>query len=103
MSSDTAVSYVFSARYVLEDGGMKQTDQQQLDFKRKVDPLGLFNPGKMRAFEEGRANFDGTAGFDRIRVGEFAMLKSMRGFVTSAWMPSRTLINDPYLPSTPDL
>lgn len=57
---------------------MKQTDQQQLDFKRKVDPLGLMNPGKMRAFEEGRANYDGTAGFDRIRVGECAVFTSRR-------------------------
>lgn len=31
--------------YVLEDGGMKQTDEQQLAFKRLVDPTGLMNPG----------------------------------------------------------
>jgi FAD/FMN-containing dehydrogenase len=38
--------------YVLEDGGMKQTDPEQLAFKRRADPLGLLNPGKMRGWEE---------------------------------------------------
>ena len=38
--------------YVLEDGGMKQIDEAQLAFKRMADPLGLLNPGKMRAWEE---------------------------------------------------
>ena len=38
--------------HILEDGGMKQTDWAQLGFKRRVDPLGLLNPGKMRAWEE---------------------------------------------------
>ena len=38
--------------HVLEDGGMKETDWAQLGFKRRVDPLGLLNPGKMRAWEE---------------------------------------------------
>ena len=55
-------------RYVLEDGGMKQTDEQQLEFKRQVDPDGLMNPGKMRAFEEGRANYDGSAGYGLILI-----------------------------------
>ena len=41
-----------SHRHVLEDGGMKQTDWAQLGFKRRVDPGGLLNPGKMRAWEE---------------------------------------------------
>jgi len=36
--------------YVLEDGGMKQTDPEQLAFKRVADPFGLLNPGKMRGF-----------------------------------------------------
>ncbi len=36
--------------YVLEDGGMKQTDPAQLDFKRHADPRGLLNPGKMRGW-----------------------------------------------------
>jgi FAD/FMN-containing dehydrogenase len=38
--------------WVLEDGGMKQVDEAQLDFKRLTDPQGLMNPGKMRAWDE---------------------------------------------------
>jgi FAD/FMN-containing dehydrogenase len=38
-------------RYTLEEGGMKQTDEVQLAFKRAVDPQGLLNPGKMIAWE----------------------------------------------------
>ena len=38
-------------RYTLEEGGMKQTDEVQLAFKREVDPHGLLNPGKMIAWE----------------------------------------------------
>jgi FAD/FMN-containing dehydrogenase len=37
--------------YVLEDGGRKVIDPVQLAFKREVDPYGLLNPGKMRAWE----------------------------------------------------
>jgi FAD/FMN-containing dehydrogenase len=37
--------------YVLEDGGMKQTDPAQFAFKRDADPLGLLNPGKMRGWD----------------------------------------------------
>jgi FAD/FMN-containing dehydrogenase len=37
--------------YVLEDGGMKQTDPAQLAFKRQADPRGLLNPGKMRGWD----------------------------------------------------
>jgi FAD/FMN-containing dehydrogenase len=33
--------------YVIEAGGMKVTDEAQLAFKRRADPLGLLNPGKM--------------------------------------------------------
>lgn len=36
--------------YILEDGGMKTVNQEQLDFKRLVDPYGLMNVGKMRSF-----------------------------------------------------
>ncbi|MGL4323846.1 MAG: FAD-binding oxidoreductase, partial [Beijerinckiaceae bacterium] len=39
-------------RYTLEEGGMKQTDAVQLDFKREADPQGLLNPGKMIAWED---------------------------------------------------
>lgn len=38
--------------YLLEDGGMKQVDHAQVDFKAKVDPYGLLNPGKMRGWLE---------------------------------------------------
>jgi FAD/FMN-containing dehydrogenase len=38
--------------YLLEDGGMKQVDLAQLHFKEQVDPHGLLNPGKMRAWNE---------------------------------------------------
>jgi FAD/FMN-containing dehydrogenase len=38
--------------WVLEDGGMKQVDEAQLEFKRLADPLGLMNPGKVRAWDE---------------------------------------------------
>jgi FAD/FMN-containing dehydrogenase len=43
-------------RYTLEEGGMKQTDSVQLEFKRQADPSGLLNPGKMIAWED--PNFD---------------------------------------------
>ena len=38
--------------WVLEDGGMKQVDTVQLEFKKQADPLGLMNPGKVRAWDE---------------------------------------------------
>lgn len=38
-------------RYTLEEGGMKQTDEVQLAFKRQADPKGLLNPGKMIGWE----------------------------------------------------
>ena len=38
--------------YILEDGGRKTIDRQQLQFKELVDPYGLMNPGKMRAWKE---------------------------------------------------
>ncbi len=39
-------------RYTLEEGGMKQTDDVQLAFKREADPDGLLNPGKMIAWDD---------------------------------------------------
>ncbi|MGK7873848.1 MAG: FAD-binding oxidoreductase [Xenococcaceae cyanobacterium] len=38
--------------YILEDGGRKTIDPEQLQFKEMVDPYGLMNPGKMRAWLE---------------------------------------------------
>ncbi|MBF2056796.1 MAG: FAD-binding oxidoreductase [Cyanobacterium sp. T60_A2020_053] len=37
--------------YILEDGGRKQIEPEQLEFKRMVDPYGLMNPGKMKAWK----------------------------------------------------
>jgi FAD/FMN-containing dehydrogenase len=37
--------------YTIEDGGMKHVDLAQLNFKKKVDPYGLLNPGKMKAWD----------------------------------------------------
>ncbi|UOM35840.1 FAD-binding oxidoreductase [Acuticoccus sp. I52.16.1] len=39
-------------RYTLEEGGMKQTDALQLAFKKRSDPKGLLNPGKMIAWDQ---------------------------------------------------
>ncbi|MEM6460370.1 MAG: FAD-binding oxidoreductase [Pseudomonadota bacterium] len=39
-------------RYTLEEGGMKQTDEVQLAFKKEADPKGLLNPGKMIAWDD---------------------------------------------------
>lgn len=44
-------------RYTLEEGGMKQTDELQLAFKREADPQGLLNPGKMIAWEDPAYDF----------------------------------------------
>ncbi|MET0605907.1 MAG: FAD-binding oxidoreductase [Beijerinckiaceae bacterium] len=44
-------------RYTLEEGGMKQTDDIQLGFKREADPKGLLNPGKMVAWEDPSYDF----------------------------------------------
>ena len=38
--------------YILEDGGMKTVNLDQLQFKEMVDPYGLLNPGKMRGWLE---------------------------------------------------
>ena len=38
--------------YILEDGGRKKIDVEQLKFKEMFDPYGLLNPGKMRAWLE---------------------------------------------------
>jgi FAD/FMN-containing dehydrogenase len=41
--------------YVLEDGGMKQIDRDQVAFKTLADPFGLLNPGRMRGWIEAQA------------------------------------------------
>lgn len=50
---ETQGAIVFNPHtYVLEDGGMKTINIEQLRFKAQVDPYGLLNPGKMRAWYE---------------------------------------------------
>lgn len=45
-------------------------DQVQLDFKEACDPSGLLNPGKMRAWEEGRPVVEGVLNaYDMLREG----------------------------------
>jgi FAD/FMN-containing dehydrogenase len=48
-------------RYTLEEGGMKQTDAVQLEFKRQADPRGLLNPGKMVAWEDPSFDYSSRA------------------------------------------
>ena len=50
-------------RYTLEEGGMKQTDEVQLAFKKEADPLGLLNPGKMIAWEDPSYDYSSGALF----------------------------------------
>ncbi|WP_069789378.1 FAD-binding oxidoreductase [Cyanobacterium sp. IPPAS B-1200] len=38
--------------YILEDGGRKHIEPEQLKFKKMVDPYGLMNQGKMKAWTE---------------------------------------------------
>lgn len=54
-------------RYTLEEGGMKQTDTVQLDFKKETDPKGLLNPGKMIAWDN--PDFDFKAGKNYLFPG----------------------------------
>ncbi len=42
--------------YIIEDGGRKVMDPKQVAFKEQVDPYGLLNPGKMRAWMERQAS-----------------------------------------------
>ena len=42
---------VFNPHVVtIEDGGMKEIDTSQIDFKKQADPMGLMNPGKTRGW-----------------------------------------------------
>ena len=50
-------------RYTLEEGGMKQTDEVQLAFKKEADPKGLLNPGKMVAWEDPSYDFKAGRNF----------------------------------------
>lgn len=42
----------------IEDGGMKQIDQTQIEFKKLADPYGLMNPGKTRGWSADMARVD---------------------------------------------
>ncbi len=57
-------------RYTLEEGGMKKTDRNQLEFKQQADPKGILNPGKMIAWDD--PNFDFNSGrawlFDGLKT-----------------------------------
>ncbi len=48
---------------------MKQTDEQQLAFKREADPKGLLNPGKMITWDNPDFDFkaDGRFLFQGLR------------------------------------
>jgi FAD/FMN-containing dehydrogenase len=37
--------------YIIEDGGRKVIDPEQLKFKAMVDPYGLMNPGKSKVLQ----------------------------------------------------
>ena len=38
--------------YTIEDGGMKEIDNNQIEFKKLADPYGLMNPGKTRGWND---------------------------------------------------
>ena len=44
--------------YTIEDGGMKEIDSNQIDFKKEADPYGLMNPGKTRGWKSEMAKID---------------------------------------------
>ncbi|MCR8724558.1 FAD-binding oxidoreductase [Frigidibacter sp. ROC022] len=46
--------------YTIEDGGMKQIDTMQIDFKKQADPYGLLNPGKTRGWTAEMVVEDGS-------------------------------------------
>jgi len=39
--------------YMIEEGGRKVIDPEQMQFKAMVDPYGLLNPGKIKAHKSG--------------------------------------------------
>ena len=59
---DAGIAIFDPHTHILEDGGMKQTNYAQLGFKRRSDPKGIMNPGKMRAWEEQAVTDDSTEG-----------------------------------------
>ena len=61
---DNGVKVFNPHRYTLEEGGMKQTDRIQLDFKREADPKGLLNPGKMIAWDDPSFDFEARRSYN---------------------------------------
>lgn len=51
----------------IEDGGMKEIDTTQIDFKKRADPYGLMNPGKTRGWTKDMVRRD-----DQHQHGETA-------------------------------
>lgn len=51
----------------IEDGGMKEIDTSQIDFKKRADPYGLMNPGKTRGWTDDMVRRD-----DQHQHGETA-------------------------------
>jgi hypothetical protein len=85
-------------RYTLEEGGMKQTDEVQLAFKRRPIRKGLLNPGKMIAWEN--PDFEFTLENGRTRpclhnIRKVAAVTTYGGSRLSAWLlgdPPRKLV-----------
>ena len=82
--------------HILEDGGMKQTDWAQLGFKRKVDPNGILNPGKMRAWEEGAATTEASD-----PRGAFAAAYRLADTSSLEDGPTSAAFSSPAMPSNP--
>jgi FAD/FMN-containing dehydrogenase len=47
--------------FLLQNGGMKDLDAAQIDFKRSVDPHLLMNPGKVAGLDDLPGGLSGTA------------------------------------------
>lgn len=56
---DTDDCTIFDPHVItIEDGGMKEIDTSQIDFKKRADPYGLMNPGKTRGWTDEMARRD---------------------------------------------
>ena len=65
---DTDGCTIFDPHVItIEDGGMKEIDTSQIDFKKRADPYGLMNPGKTRGWTDDMARRD-----DNPQQGETA-------------------------------
>lgn len=57
-------------RYTLEEGGRQSVDADQLAFKRKADPRGILNPGKMIAWDDPDWAYDRMYAAPQLRAAE---------------------------------